>query len=457
MERDEGRSAAPPTDTHGPGTHPADPLGTDTRDAAGPARPRDPRARWWPWTATGTRLLGIAAALLAAAWPLGYPEAAVLGGAALLTTLGALAWALPPRRISAARVVVPARVARGDPAEAVVTLVNRGRRVLRRLALEDRCGGRPVPVEVTRLAPDKPGEARYGLPTDRRGRVVVGPLRVVRADPLGLTRRASVCAGETTLLVRPRVHPLPLLASGRAHHIEGPNSATADGGSQTFHALRGYVLGDDLRRVHWRSSARTGELMVRQMVDVSMPHTTVVLDTRSAAYDAARTPESRDTAERAFELAVETAASVACAVLLRRFPLRLLGAAGCVLAESRHSLTPDELLDALAVVEFTGERSLAAAFDAVDRARVGGTLVVVSGSHDLTGVRELARLADRFERTVVVRAAAPGHAAERGTSERPAAGRGGPDGPGTVPRDIPCLPVDGPDSLVSAWRREAVR
>ncbi|HSA50092.1 MAG TPA: DUF58 domain-containing protein [Yinghuangia sp.] len=417
----------------------------------------------WPWTALGTRILAFGILLLAAAWPLGYPEAAVLGGAATLAALGALAWTVPPRHVTAGRTITPARVPRGDPAEAVVTLVTRARRGLRRLDLEDRCGGHPVPVRVTGLRPDEPREARYRLPTDRRGRVTVGPLFVVRADPLALTRRTSRCAGETALLVRPRVHPLPLLASGRAHHIDGPNSANADGGSQTFHALRGYVLGDDLRSVHWRSSARTGELMVRQMVDVSMPHTTVVLDTRSVAYENATDDgesASHDT-EAAFELAVDTAASVAGAALLRRFPLRLLRETGGALADSRRGLTPDELLDALAVVGLSQEPSLAGVFDDLERDRTGGTLVVVTGRHDLTGAGALARLADRFERTVVVRTAAP-HAGER-TAERAVKPRRTPrhretaEAQGTLPDDIPRLLVDGPDSLVAAWRREALR
>ncbi|WP_235052273.1 DUF58 domain-containing protein [Yinghuangia soli] len=402
--------------------------------------------------------------LLGAAWPLGYPEAAILGGTGLIAVALSVLRVLPARRVSAERTVVPARVARGEAAEAVVTATGRGRRGVRGVDMEDLCGGIVVAVRTGALRPGETSTAAYPLPTHRRGRLAVGPLRTVRTDLFGLARRARRCAADTSVLVRPRVHPLPLLASGRAHHIEGPSSANADGGSQAFHTLRSYVTGDDLRRVHWRSSARTGELMVRHMVDVSMPHTTVVLDTRRSAYategevgpPAGRLRDDEadplGDADDAFELAVEAAASVARTALLTRFPLRLLTAAGTVLADSRRGVVPDELLDLLALVAFSDEASLAGAFDELDRTRAGGTLVVITGSGDLTGLEALARPAARFERIVLVRT---GPQPGRGTDAPANAAEG--HRPAGLSAAIPCLYVDSPQALVAAWQREAAR
>ena len=120
-------------------------------------------------------------------------------------------------------------------------------------------------------------------PTARRGVVAVGPLSLGRSDAARpgrgssrTTATSSPCGstrGCTTIV------PLP---ASMTRSLEGPTSDTAPSGTVTFHALREYVLGDDLRHVHWRSSAHTGELMVKHYVDTSLPDTTVVLDTSSA-------------------------------------------------------------------------------------------------------------------------------------------------------------------------------
>ena len=244
----------------------------------------------------------------------GYPEAAILGVGCLLAVGVGLVWTGRSPQLAAHRRVTPRKVARGDHAEGSVTLGNTGRRTRRGLEVTDRCGELALTLQVPPLAAGAEHTVRYSLPTGRRGRIALGPLRLERTDPLGLVRRVRAFGpgegGTDTLLVRPRVCLLPVLPSGTAHHVEGPTSDTADEASLTFHALREYVLGDDLRRVHWRSTARTGTLMVKQLVDVSLPHTTVVLDTRSAAY---RTEDD-------FELAVDAAASVALAAARSHFP-----------------------------------------------------------------------------------------------------------------------------------------
>lgn len=197
-------------------------------------------------------------------------------------------------------------------------------------------------------------------------------------------------------------------------------------------------MGDDLRRVHWRSSARTGELMVRQMVDVSLPHTTIVLDNRRAAYCA-----GSDVDEEAYELAVEAAASVARTALLHRFPLRLLTETGAVLADSRRGIGLDELLDLLAMVDMSDEPTVAGALDELERGRVAGTLVLVTGRGDLSGASALARLTVRLERQIVIRTGAAG-------DETAAEDTG-------LPAEAHCLRVEDAAALVTAWQREVPR
>src|SRR5690606_20991656 len=128
----------------------------------------------------------------------------------------------------------------------------------------------------------------YELPTSRRGVISVGPMVLRRADPFGLVETTTHYGVIRTLWVHPRVHPIRALPSGVSRDLEGPTSDTAPQGGMAFHTLREYVRGDDLRHIHWRSTARLGNLMVRHMVDSSHPVNTVVLDTRAERYDPVR-------------------------------------------------------------------------------------------------------------------------------------------------------------------------
>ncbi|MGC0421143.1 DUF58 domain-containing protein [Embleya sp. AB8] len=421
-------------------------------------------------------------------WWFGYPEGVLLGAAGLFAVATAPAWAPGRVRLSAERRLVPDRVPRGAPAESVVTLVNHGRRRIGRVRLADRCADESRVVEVAGLPPGVAREVRYAVPTERRGRITVGPLVHVRNDPLALARRTRTLAGRDTILVRPRVHPLPLLPAGRAHHLEGPTSATADGGSQTFHALREYVLGDDLRRVHWRSTARTGDLMVRQMVDVSLPHTHVVFDTRALAYagdgaTAANGDKGGQGDRDGFELAVETVASVVSAVAGHGLPVSVTTEAGTRMgARGGRSAAP--LLDLLAVVETTSGSSLAPAFAVLERERADGTLIVVTGGGDPGGSLPPARITARFERVLVVRASAGGGGRDMAVDVDVAAdvdvdrdlarggvGRGRESGSRSAaaaaaaaaavatvsPSGVPVLRVSNARALVAGWHREVTR
>jgi uncharacterized protein (DUF58 family) len=335
---------------------------------------------------------GIAAASVvlyaAGAW-LGYPEAAVLAAGGVLSVLTALLWTLPRPRLTVRREITPLKVARGEAARGVLHVTNTGR--LRRAGMlaQDVCGTGSIDVELPGLRPGRAESVTYALPTDRRGEIPVGPLRLVRADPLGLARRVREYGDRQTLLVRPRTIALPLLPSGRNHHLEGPTTDTAPAGTVTFHALREYVVGDDLRHIHWRSSARTGTLMVRQLVDASLPQTTIVVDTNEDAYS-----DADD-----FELAVDAAASVAAGAARMSFPVRVLTGDG-PLVETRGGTHDIELiLDRLA--RLTAHEVPHEALDVARRVRAGGSLVVLTGARgDISRAGTLRR---RFDRVVCVR------------------------------------------------------
>ncbi|WUH93663.1 DUF58 domain-containing protein [Streptomyces sp. NBC_00433] len=383
-------------------------------------------------TPTGWGTFVSGAALTTAGYALGYGEAAALGAACLLAVTAAVVWTWLRPDLTAERRVTPHKVSRGEHADALVTLTNTGGRTRRGLRVRDRAGDQAPSADIPMLRPGDAHEASYPLPTGRRGIVQIGPLQVERTDPLGLSCRARTYGAVGTLVVRPRICLLPVLPSGTAHHIEGPTSDTADDGSLTFHALREYVLGDDLRRVHWRSSARTGTLMVRQMVDVALPHTTVVLDTRGTAYGG----------EDDFELAVDCAASVAYAAARSNFPVYVVTETGPVLRAQGSAGDAEALLDRLALTVPSDRRSCAAAFDDLEQHRGGGQLVVVTGTGDTDGLAALGRVGRRFDRVAMLRAGAEA--------------AGSPQVAGTG-RDVHQVHVTSLNALLATWRWEAVR
>jgi uncharacterized protein (DUF58 family) len=126
--------------------------------------------------------------------------------------------------------------------------------------------------------------ADISVPTHRRGPVSLGPWVLERVDPWGLMRRRVGEVEGVALLVVPRVRPVSLAALPSALADFG---GSAEMGTTTFATLREYVIGDELRHVHWRSSAKTGKLMMRQYVDVTRPRITLVLVAEERAYTSA--------------------------------------------------------------------------------------------------------------------------------------------------------------------------
>jgi uncharacterized protein (DUF58 family) len=379
-------------------------------------------------TPAGWCTLAAGAVLYAAGSLLGYPELAVLAVGCALAVAGAVAWTLPQPRLRVRREVAPRSVARGQPALGAVTLHNPGRRSPR-LRAEEPCGGGVVAIEL----PAVPARGRrlvsYRLPTDRRGPLAVGPLRLVRTDPLALASRRRECAGRLTVLVRPRVTELPVPPLGRAGGLDGTASGPGRGSPVAFHGLREYVPGDELRLVHWRSSAHTGRLLTRELRDADRPHATVVLDVWPGSYDS----------PAAFELAVEAAASIAVAAARRGQPLRaVLGAGPPVETSGAGRREAERLLDRLALVATDPAQRLETALRPLGRSRTAGLLAVVTGRLPAAAGEAAGELRGRFDRVLVV-LTDPGGAAP------------------AEPAGVGWIDGSSPEALVAGWRRAMAR
>ncbi|WP_330438293.1 DUF58 domain-containing protein [Micromonospora sp. NBC_00821] len=337
-------------------------------------------------TARGVGLLVAAVVLLGVGFRFAYPELTLLGAAAgAAVGYAALVAAWRPR-LTVTRRADPDRVARGEPASMTVTVRNTGRLRSANLLAEDRCGQRTVPVPVLRLRPGRDTEVRYDVPTDRRGVVPVGPLRVTRRDPLGLVALARPYGAAVPVWVHPRIHPLTAVPRGAGRSLDGRVDGVPHG-SITFDSLREYVVGDELRRVHWRTSARVGELMVRENVDTSLPRLVVLLDNRAAAH-----PQRVGGVAESFESACEAAASVVTAAHRADLPVLLLVAA-TEPAEPTKPAQPAEVtgpdgeadgplgpLDRLAAADLSDDGdAVRAATTRLRQDRLGDTLIFLTG------------------------------------------------------------------------------
>ena len=344
-----------------------------------------------------TGLLAAGAMLPLVGRLLGRRELTSLGLVALVLTGASLVLvAYAPVRIEAVRRLVPARVHAGSPCRVDLHVRNLG---LRRSPVLTACdpfdGGRRW--ARFRLAPLTPGQgctAAYRVHSDRRGLFDLGPLQLVRADPLGLTTRTIDVAGVDTVTVYPRIDRIAPLPHTRGADPRGGTMTQASFGpsGDEFHALRPYVVGDDLRRVHWKSSARTEDLLIRQDDLPWQGRAALVVDLRSSVHT-----------EASFEAAMSAAASIASACLGRGLEFRLLGTDGVDIGHGSGRGHLDAVLERLAAWEPdpSAAQALATTLVRAGQAR-DSSLAVITTSKAGAGAVDLAGLARRRGRGTVI-------------------------------------------------------
>ncbi len=268
-----------------------------------------------------------------------------MGAAAIALVCLVIAVAGRTPRIEVALDQTSIRVVRGQPATVPVRLhVPRRWRWLRIVE-----GSPSAPASTSRLTGSGAGgELTLRLPIDTsvRGERPIGPYSVVQGDPWSIVRRVTARSEGGMLTVRPRTIPVRRSALPSLQQDDS-EFASRRGGDQHFHALRDYVLGDEPRIVHWRSSARAGKLVVRQQVSGAPNHTMIVLDVDASAYSSDDQFGSGWVAER-FEAAVEVAASLAVAAAGRTGQLYVVTTSRGASVTTSAAGATDALLDAFA-------------------------------------------------------------------------------------------------------------
>ncbi|UNZ19781.1 DUF58 domain-containing protein [Streptomyces sp. 891-h] len=402
---------SPPATTQPYGSGEAHRRGGGRSGGAGPEEDRESlgslRRAFGGLTTRGRSFLaaGVAAALCA--YVLGQDELLRVGVLlAVLPLVCVLVLHRTRYRVAGYRRLSPSRVPARSEARVHLRIDNVSRLPTGLLMLQDRVpyvlGPRPRFV-LDRVEPGGRREVSYRVRSDLRGRYPLGPLQLRLTDPFGMCELTRSFSTYDTLTVVPPVEALPpvRLTGETSGYGEGRQRALALAGDDDV-IPRGYRHGDDLRRVHWRSTARYGELMVRREEQPQQARCTVVLDTRRCAYPGAG-PDSP------FEWAVAAAASVCLHLLERGWSVRLLtdtGAAapgpesGGFLSET--SDTAGLLLDTLAVVEHSPEQGLAGAYDALRGGTAGneGLLIAFLGALDEEQAGTVGRMRQRSHRAV---------------------------------------------------------
>ncbi len=386
------------------------------------------------------------ATLLATGRVFGIFELFVLGaGAAGLLAVGAVTVLRRQVDLDATRSVHPARIHVGADSRVELCVTNQAHRASPVVAVRDTLALVPPPGDgnagtraigrrqarflVAPLAAGGQDRASYRLPAEHRGIFAVGPLRAEVNDAFGLWSKVTTIAPAIELTVYPAVETLV-----SAVHTQGddptsgaPRPATVGPTGEDLYGLRPYEVGDDLRRVHWPSTARTGELVVRQLELPWQGRATVLLDVRTTAHT-----------DTTLEAAVSAAASILAAAWGEGALVRLTTTDGTDSGFAAGHTHFDAVMEHLAVVGPGRADGLDAVVGGLHRAGNGGSLTVITtaAAHD-SDLDLMAGLHGRFATpTIVV-----------------VDGAAGPAAPARQPMGTTIVRVRAGTTLAPAWNR----
>jgi len=325
-------------------------------------------------TDRGWAALGATLALLVLWVALGEPELLSIGLLLAVATTTAFVFVRRSNpSVSVTRHLSPNLVHEGEQTVVEAALTNVGARRVWNLTAEDEVAGLgSARFAAARLAPDETATATYQILCKPRGIYDVGPLQVSVSDPLRLAERSRLVGQSDRLIVYPSVEQLsglPVLR-GLDPSMYASQPEFSHRGGEDFYTLRQYQTGDDLRRVHWPSTAKLDELMIRQLETPWQSRALVFFDPRSSSFDSAE----------AFEKAVRGAASVIRHLLASGFDADLW--AGGAVISSAEPGSYAKSMETLAGVQPAEDLDLRASALRLQNGGRGGALVIVSGTPD---------------------------------------------------------------------------
>jgi uncharacterized protein (DUF58 family) len=327
---------------------------------------------------------------------LGWPEFRFLGFTLAAGLLVAFGFLVGRARFRVGVELRPRRVVAGERAFGRLLVTNTSARRSTPTRLELPVGRGVAEFGVPALEARAEHEELFAVPTAKRAVIVAGPAVSVRGDALGLVRRSVRWSDPVELFVHPPTVRLRPSAAGLVRDLEGEVTRAITNNDLAFHALRPYEPGDDHRYVHWRTSARTGELMVRQFTETRRSELVLLHAAEAAGY-------TRDGvfADGAFELGVSVLASIAAQVLRDGTRLRIASGAG-----ELRTATVVTMLDDTARIEPLATRTGLRDFARAATRRMpppSVVLMIVGPATPITDLRDATALFPGDTRTIAVR------------------------------------------------------
>jgi len=343
-------------------------------------------------TLRGWVLSGAGLALIILWWVFGDPELLLTGIFFVVAELAAIGYVLRhDPQLDMGRRLGSTTVHNGDTTTVTLVLRNRRRRPLRHLSIHDEVESLGMAVfEIAKLMGDETASATYRVTCRPRGVYRVGPARATTSDPLRLAELSAPDGPIDRLVVYPTVEELtgfPVIR-GRDPAISASRPEHSQRGGEDFYTLREYQRGDDMRRIHWPYTAKTDELMIRQLETPWQSRALVLLDVRPSVY------ESAD----AFEMAVSGAASVVTHLVKSGFDADLWAGDPEPIDASRYSTA----MERLALVEPNDEIDIEAVAGRIRQKGGGGALVLVTGVADRSLLTVQQLLSNHYRATLLM-------------------------------------------------------
>jgi len=296
---------------------------------------------------------------------LGWLELVAAAWAGLVLLVVAVLYLIGRTRLRVALSLPQHRTVVGEPVTGELVVGNPARFRTLGVTLEVPVGRGLAEILVPAIPARDERRQDFTVPASRRGIVTVGPVRTVRADPLGLVRREHVWTAASELIVHPTTIGIPSMSTGFVRDLEGNPTRELSTSDISFHALREYSAGDERRHIHWKSSAKTGTYMVRQFEQTKRSHLVIALSLASIDY----------ASDEEFEMAVSVAGSLGARAIRDTRDVSVIVSESTpefatrrvFAVRSLSTISRNRLLDELAVVEHSP-----AALPLVDVARVAG-------------------------------------------------------------------------------------
>lgn len=346
-------------------------------------------------TLRGWALSGAGLALLVLWYGLGDPELLMAAVFALIAQLVAIAVVrMRHPQIDVNRRLGSSIVHDGDTTTVTLVIENFGRRPVRQLIIEDDVNRLGVATfEVAKILKGAISTATYRVTCRPRGVYRVGPTTIRSTDPLGLAEVRSRVGPVDRIVVYPAVEELSgfPIVRGQDPAMQASRPEHSRQGGEDFYTLREYQRGDDLRRVHWPSSAKTDDLMIRQLETPWQARALVMLDVRSSSYGS----------QQAFENAVSGAATIVTHLISSGFDADLWAGGVQTMDANRYGAAMEQL----ALVTPDAQIDIEQVASKIRQKGGGGALVIVTGVPDQSLINVQQLLSGDYPTTVLMTSA----------------------------------------------------